>query len=566
MHGRVGALPLDEPEDRAGRAVDDRERVLVARAEREAARRSVAPLPDEAGRRPLELGQQLPRARAPRGRASRRPPADRPLVGRRVHVRVEDPRVRVVEPRRLDPPLEQRLGLAHEELVERVLARDQHREAVAAAPGPAPLLAQRGDGAGKADRDRAVELRRCRSRARAHRSPRPRAARPPSAAARSRAAAQACSRPGTGASRAAVAVSTRSEVKRWISSAALRLFAKQIVRRPRETSPDISSDASESALARTPSSGSSRAGFQRTTSRSRPGRGVRLDDRRRPAGEREGELAGVRDRGRREQELRLGAVGAGQPPQPPEHVPDVRAEDAAVDVRLVDDDVAQVVEHVAPAVVVREDADVEHVGVREDHVRRLADLRPPLGLGVAVVDRGANPAEAEPGEAPRLVLGQRLRRVEVERPRGRLARDRVEDGQVEGERLPRCGAGRDDDVLAACGRLPRLALLRVEAVDAARGEGGCDARVEAGGERLEAGVARRLGGAEGELLAEEQVVPGARQRVTPRGTARTCARSCSCPAGRSASRAPRRPRTGSRSGRRGRRSATGCRGWRRCRA
>ena len=73
-------------------------------------------------------------------------------------MRVEDARVRMVEPRRLDPALEQRLGLAHEELVERVLARDEHREAVAAASGPAPLLAQRGDGAGEADRDRAVEL------------------------------------------------------------------------------------------------------------------------------------------------------------------------------------------------------------------------------------------------------------------------------------------------------------------------------------------------------------------------------------------------------------------------
>ena len=73
-------------------------------------------------------------------------------------MRVEDPRVRVVEARRLDAPLEQRLRLAHEELVERVLARDEHREAVAAAAGPAPLLAQRGDRAGEAHRDRAVEL------------------------------------------------------------------------------------------------------------------------------------------------------------------------------------------------------------------------------------------------------------------------------------------------------------------------------------------------------------------------------------------------------------------------
>ena len=70
---------------------------------------------------------------------------------------VEDPRVRVVEDRRLDAAGEQRLRLAHEELVERVVARDEHGEPAPATPGAPPLLAQRRDGAGEADRDRAVE-------------------------------------------------------------------------------------------------------------------------------------------------------------------------------------------------------------------------------------------------------------------------------------------------------------------------------------------------------------------------------------------------------------------------
>ena len=43
---------------------------------------------------------------------------------------VEDSRVGVVEDGRLDPPAEERLGLAHEELVERVLAGDEDGEAV----------------------------------------------------------------------------------------------------------------------------------------------------------------------------------------------------------------------------------------------------------------------------------------------------------------------------------------------------------------------------------------------------------------------------------------------------
>jgi hypothetical protein len=63
-------------------------------------------------------------------------------------------------------------------------------------------------------------------------------------------------------------MSTRSTVKRWISSAALRLFAKQIVRRPRVVSWERSRDASPSGLARRPSSGSSSGGFQTTISRS----------------------------------------------------------------------------------------------------------------------------------------------------------------------------------------------------------------------------------------------------------------------------------------------------------
>jgi len=57
-------------------------------------------------------------------------------------VPVEDPRVLVVEDRGLDSPPEQRPRLAHEVLVERVFARHEHREPVAASPGPAPLLSQ----------------------------------------------------------------------------------------------------------------------------------------------------------------------------------------------------------------------------------------------------------------------------------------------------------------------------------------------------------------------------------------------------------------------------------------
>ncbi len=70
---------------------------------------------------------------------------------------VEDPWVRVVDDRRFDSPREQRVRLSSEELVERVLARDEHREAAPTTTRAAPLLPQRRDRAGEADRDRTVE-------------------------------------------------------------------------------------------------------------------------------------------------------------------------------------------------------------------------------------------------------------------------------------------------------------------------------------------------------------------------------------------------------------------------
>ena len=206
----------------------------------------------------------------------------------------------------------------------------------------------------------------------------------------------------------------------------------------------------------------------------------------------------------------------------------MRAEDPAVDVRLVDDDVAQVREHVSPAVVVREDADVQHVRVREDEVRPLANLPAPLARRVAVVDRGTEPLQPELRERARLILRERLRRVEVERACLRLARDRVEDGQVERERLARRGAGRDDDVLAALRRLPGLGLVSVERRDAVRDERGCDAWIEVVRQRLELRLARGLDTRVRDLLALEDVRParGDRRHTYGLNSRSNVARGC----------------------------------------
>ena len=194
-----------------------------------------------------------------------------------------------------------------------------------------------------------------------------------------------------------------------------------------------------------------------------------------------GELARVGHGRRREQEARLGPVRGRDPPQPPQHVRDVRAEHAAVDVRLVDHDDREVGEHVRPRPVVGQHAEVEHVRVGEDHVRAPADLRPLLARGVAVVDRGAGALDPERVQRARLVLGERLRRVEVERAGAAVAAQRVERRELEAERLAAGGAGGDDRRPGPRG-VQRLGLVRPELLDAAGAQRARDLRVQLLGE------------------------------------------------------------------------------------
>ena len=130
-----------------------------------------------------------------------------------------------------------------------------------------------------------------------------------------------------------------------------------------------------------------------------------------------GHLDRVGDRGRAEDELRRGAVEAGDPLQAAEDVGQVAAEDAAVVVELVDDDVFQVLEELDPLGVVGQDPGVEHVGIGQDDVAAGADgLAGVLGR-VAVVGEDADLAREELDrlvELGPLVVGQGLGREEVE--------------------------------------------------------------------------------------------------------------------------------------------------------
>ena len=148
-----------------------------------------------------------------------------------------------------------------------------------------------------------------------------------------------------------------------------------------------------------------------------------------------GQLKRIRDRRRGEHEARGGAVAGRDPAQPAKDVGDVRSEHAPIGVGLVDDDPAEAGEEFAPALVVGQDSDVEHVGVREHQVRAPTKRRSILAGRVAVVDRLPKRREAKLRELARLVLGERLGRVEVKRATRGVATQVVEDGEVEAKRL-----------------------------------------------------------------------------------------------------------------------------------
>ena len=151
------------------------------------------------------------------------------------------------------------------------------------------------------------------------------------------------------------------------------------------------------------------------------------------------------------------------------------AEDAAVDVRLVEHHEAQVVQVLGPALVAGEDADVEHVGVAEQDRGRAPQQGARVLRRVAVVDRrdgrlDARRVEPERAQLARLVLGQRLGGEEEERAALRVARVVVEHGQLVAEALAAGGAGADHHVLAGPQGVVGGALVAVQALDAGREE------------------------------------------------------------------------------------------------
>ena len=377
--------------------------------------------------------------------------------------------VLVVEDRVLDGAVEELVGVAAEELVERVLARDVDGEPAAAAAGAAPLLSQRchrprerhaDGGVERADVDAELE------RVGGHDAEQ--LARDElvlELAPLLRGVAGAVGRDPLGELGVAEVLERVLRELRHQLDRLARLHEHDRARVLRDELGQQVGGLGEHGAARA----ELLVGDRRVPHRDRAlgdGRAVLVDDREVvEAGEALGELAGVADRGARHQEARLGAVGAGDSSQASQDVPDVRAEHAAVDVRLVDDHDREVGEEVPPRGVVGEDPEVQHVGVGEDDVAVAADRGALLSGRVAVVDREPGVLDVERVERARLVLRERLGRVEVERAGASVAAQHVEGRELEAQRLAGGGAGGDDRRAGPAG-VDRLGLVRPQRLDA----------------------------------------------------------------------------------------------------
>ena len=219
-------------------------------------------------------------------------------------------------------------------------------------------------------------------------------------------------------------------------------------------------------------------------------RAALVDQLERLLGEPLGQLARVGDRRRRAEEHRIRSVVPADAAQPPQHVAQVAAEHAAIGVQLVDDDVAEVLEELRPARMVRQDARVHHVGIAQHEVRARADRAPRILRRVAVVGEDADLLARLPGDRlaqalqlGELILRQRLGRKEIQRAARRILQDRVQDRRVVAERLARRGRRDDHDVAAGERVVDGLGLVRVELLDAARRQRGAQARIDRARER-----------------------------------------------------------------------------------
>ena len=327
---------------------------------------------------------------------------ERPLVGGRLQVTGGDVRVVEVDDGLFDAAREQQLRLVHEVLVERVLAGHEHGPAVPLAAGPAPALAEAG-----------------------HRSREPGDQRDVEAADVDAELERLCGDDGVELVREQasldvaallrrVAGPVRHDARRGAAGVAVLQAAahvavhqlRRLARGRERDDPRSCQHALGRHVARLRERAAPRARggvFERRVPehhRALRPRGLVLVDRREgEADEPLGERLRLGDGGRGEHEAGVAAVVRAEAPQAADHLRDVAAEDPAVHVGLVEHDVAQVVQELGPALVARQDAEVQHVRVAEQDGGAAPDAGAHVHRGVAVVDGRDGGAEAAAPEA-----------------------------------------------------------------------------------------------------------------------------------------------------------------------
>ena len=152
-----------------------------------------------------------------------------------------------------------------------------------------------------------------------------------------------------------------------------------------------------------------------------------------------GVLPRVGDGGGGGDKLGSAAVEVTDTPQTSDHIPHVRAEDAAIGVHLIQHHPAQAGEESGPVGVVGENAHVEHVGVGEHDASVASDLSSDPRGGIAVVGVGPDlrACSVQPAiQLIQLIVGQSLGGEEVEGRAAWVADQGVEEGESVAEGLP----------------------------------------------------------------------------------------------------------------------------------
>ena len=191
--------------------------------------------------------------------------------------------------------------------------------------------------------------------------------------------------------------------------------------------------------------------------------------RQRQTGQRGRQFAGITHGCRAEDEGRVGSVAGRQTRQTAEYPRHVRAENAAVHVRFVNDNMRKARQKGGPLFMMRQNAKMEHFGIADqDRGRLTTNLAPGIVRRIAVIQRNGRTRLFRPGlrqrlKGQRLILRQRLERKEVQRPGIRIAQKVRQYGQTVDQALA-AGCGRcHNNAAAAPDKIRRCGLMAVEA-------------------------------------------------------------------------------------------------------